>query len=119
MAEQKLNEVIIDNQKPFIAYLYLDKQVIGGSDALNFTSKLDELKQKMIRYLIVDLSNVTIMNSTGLGMLVGGLVTLKKYDVEMILTSIPDKIQNLLNTTHLNSVFKSHVSLEEAINTLV
>ncbi len=97
------------------AVIELKENVLGGSDALSFTSVLDELKDKGIKCIVVNCSQVKLMNSSGLGMLVGGLSHLKKFGIKMKLAVIPDKVQNLLTMTHLDKVFKTYSTMDEAV----
>lgn len=106
----KVNE--IKNQ---IFQITLGDNIQGGNDALNFSAKLMELCQNNAKTVIIDLSNVKMMNSTGIGMLVSGLTTLKKNNASLILVNIPEKIQSLLKMTHLDQVFITYPNIEEAL----
>lgn len=100
------------------AVIKLFENVLGGQDALQFSSILQDLPDSNVKYLFVDLKDVQVMNSSGLGMLVGGLSNLKKDNIELILVSTPKVVSDLLEMTHLNEVFKTFENLEEAINQL-
>lgn len=98
--------------------IQLNEKVLGGNDALNFTSALQELNYENCKYLIVNLDNVKVMNSSGLGMLVGGLRQLEKKNITLILVSVPDTVKELLEMTHLIKVFKKFADIEEAVENL-
>jgi anti-sigma B factor antagonist len=72
---------------------------------------LDEGKKN----IIVDLSEVMFMNSSGLGMLIGGLTTMKKGEGQLKLARTTDKIESLLVITKLSQIFESFETVEEAI----
>jgi anti-sigma B factor antagonist len=97
---------VINENKPQLVKIELNEQVLGGSDALEFSSLLHELSEKNIKYVAADLNKVQIMNSSGLGMLVSGLTSLKKNNINFILVSVPQKIMSLLLMTHLDKVFR-------------
>ena len=97
-----------------LASIELKEQVLGGNDALEFSAKLYEVFDKSINNVIVDLSKVQVMNSSGLGMLVSGLSSLRKNNIQMELASVPVKVMSLLQMTHLDKVFKIHNNLKEA-----
>ncbi len=99
-----------------IALIELNANVMGGHDALAFTSKLQELAGEAPKGVIVDLHNVALMNSSGLGMLVSGMSTLRKHNVPMYLAAAPAKVYMLLEMTHLNKVFQIFDTVEDAIN---
>jgi anti-sigma B factor antagonist len=64
---------------------------------------------------VIDLGKVDWMNSTGLGLLISGLTTLKKSGGELKLANVTDKIQSLLTITKLVTIFKSFDTVDEAI----
>ena len=52
---------------------------------------------------------------SGLGMLIGGLTTLKKADGVLKLASVTDKIESLLMITKLITIFESYDTVDEAV----
>ncbi|MBM2817125.1 MAG: Anti-anti-sigma regulatory factor [Ignavibacteria bacterium] len=101
-----------DSHEIYIAVL--GKQVLGGHDAMQFSSQIHALIEEKIKLVIIDLGYVEIMNSSGLGMLVAALGTTKKSDILLHLASVPDKVMTLLKMTHLNEVFKIFESVDSA-----
>ena len=91
---------------PSCAIIKIAKHALGGNDALNFTSALNSLSKSEIKLCIADLSEVEIMNSSGLGMLVSGLSTLRKYNIEFVLAALPKKVEELMKMTRLDTIFK-------------
>jgi anti-sigma B factor antagonist len=105
---------VIEN-KPNTAIIKLGEYVLGGNDALDFSSMLEQLGSTEVKYVVVDLQQVKLMNSSGLGMLVSGLSLMKRLEKTFMLASIPPKVANLLQITHLNDVFKSFETVEQAV----
>ena len=60
--------------------LELKGNVMGGDDTKLFNEHLRKLIDDDKKNIVIDLSGVKFMNSSGLGMLIGGLTTLKKAD---------------------------------------
>ena len=117
MSEHKSYNYRIDEKNNSVAVISLHKNVIGGTDALLFTKILEEISSKPeIKCLITDLSEVDIMNSSGLGMLISGHTMLKKFNICMNLINVPGKVKTLLNVTHLNKVFTMYDNFDEAIS---
>ncbi|MCX7737684.1 MAG: STAS domain-containing protein [Candidatus Kapabacteria bacterium] len=114
------SDFIIENisGKENTSLVTFGSQLLGGNDALILISKLNELASKKIKYVIADLSKVEIINSSGLGMLVSALTTLKKYEIEFWLCCLPEKVQKLLEMTHLDKVFRIFENMENAIKNL-
>lgn len=89
--------------------------VMGGPDAVSLNEKLHELIEKDKKNVIVDLGKVKFMNSSGLGMLIGGLTTMRKAGGDLRICNAGDKIESLLIVTKLITVFKHYRSLDEAV----
>lgn len=99
------------NQTETIA---LKEQVLGGTEAMAFSAQLREFADRGVRCVIIDMSRVEIMNSSGLGMLVSGLSTMRKFGGVIKFAAVPEKVRQLLKMTHLDSVFESYATPEEA-----
>ena len=65
----KMTETISDK----VVVLELSGKIMGGPDATLLTEKLHQLIESGKTQVIVDLSQVSWMNSSGLGILIGGL----------------------------------------------
>jgi anti-sigma B factor antagonist len=66
---------------------------------------------------IFDLGGVDWMNSSGLGILIGGLTTIKNAEGELRLANVTDKIKSLFMITKLVTIFDSHETVADALNT--
>lgn len=98
-----------------VVVIELKGKIMGGPDAQVFR---DELKQHLdagIKKVVVDLGKVDWMNSSGLGILIGGLTSVKNAGGEMKLARVTDKIKSLLMITKLVQVFDSFETVEAAI----
>ena len=93
----------------------LKGNVMGGDDTKEFNELLHKLLDEGKKNIIVDLSEVKFMNSSGLGMLIGGLTTIKKGEGSMKLARTTEKIESLLVITKLSQIFESFESVEEAV----
>lgn len=89
-------------------------KIMGGPDASLLHDKLYEYIDKNQRKVIIDLSGVDWMNSTGLGILISGYTTLRNNNGELKLANVTQKIQSLLTITKLVTVFETYDSVEEA-----
>ncbi|MBD3166804.1 anti-sigma factor antagonist [bacterium] len=98
-----------------VAVIELKGKIMGGPDANLFRDELKKHLEKGIKKVVVDLGRVDWMNSSGLGILIGGMTTVKNADGEMKLARVTEKIKSLLMITKLVQVFDSHDSVEAAI----
>jgi anti-sigma B factor antagonist len=64
--------------------------------------------------LIVNLENVAFMDSTGLGVLVGGLKRVKERNGELSIAGAQGTVLRVLNVTGLHAVFPMKDSVEAA-----
>ncbi len=104
-----------DYEKDGVAVLEPKGKIMGGPDATILHEKLHECLEKGTKKVVIDLAKVDWMNSTGLGILISGLTTLRNNGGELKLSNVTDKIQSLLTITKLVTVFEAYDSTEEAI----
>lgn len=88
-------------------------ELLGGKEGTVFSQILHDNKDS--KKVVVDLSNVRIINSTGVGMLVGGFTSCKKNGVEFSLAAPGESLLGILKMTHLDKVFPIHNSVESAL----
>lgn len=101
------------------AVIEFEGKVIGGPDAVRLNEKLHELISAGKTNVIIDLGKVKFMNSSGLGMLISSLTTLRKAGGDLRIANHSEKIKELLEITQLASVFKQYQSVEEAAKSFV
>lgn len=93
----------------------LKGNVMGGEDTKEFNDMLHKLIDDGKKNIVVDLHDVKFMNSSGLGMLIGGLTTVKKSEGTFRLSRVTDKIESLLIITKLITIFETYKTVEEAV----
>jgi len=106
---------IIEKVVGDIVVLELAGKIMGGPDASLLNDKLHDLLDKSQTKVIADLASVSWMNSSGLGILIGGLTTMRNNGGDLKLCSVTERIQSLLMITKLLTVFDAHDSLEKAV----
>jgi len=89
--------------------------LMGGPNAESFRDDLHKLIDQDKTNVIANLGKVKFMNSSGLGILIGGLTTMKNAGGSLIICEADKKIQDLLVVTQLISVFQHYRTLDEAI----
>ncbi len=104
-----------DYEKDGVAVLEPKGKIMGGPDATLLHEKLHELVEQSKKRVIIDLSKVEWMNSTGLGILISSLTTMRNNGGELKLANVTDKIQSLLTITKLVTVFEAFDSVDDAI----
>ncbi|NQW29848.1 MAG: STAS domain-containing protein [Ignavibacteria bacterium] len=99
-----------------VVIIRFSANVLGGPDAMELASILRDNVSAGKTKAVFDLSDVSVMNSSGLGMLVSSLSTMKKGNGHLLLACVPDKVSQLLTITQLTQVFALYDSTEEAIS---
>ncbi len=107
---------LTDREQDGIVILEPDGKIMGGPDATLLHDKLYEVIQQGKSKVVVDLSSVDWMNSTGLGILIQGYTTLKNNGGQLKLAQTTEKIKSLLTITKLASVFESFDTIDEAVD---
>jgi len=92
----------------------LEGDVIGGPDASKLNNLVHDLVSDAKTKLIVDLSGVQLMSSSGLGILISALTSVRQAGGDLMLVNITERIESLLTITKLITVFKTFKTVEEA-----
>lgn len=89
-------------------------KLMGGPEAEDFHKVLEKAIGEDKKLVIVDLSDVKFVNSSGLGILVRGLTTMKNAGGELRICGISDKVKGVLSITKLTSVFELYADVDSA-----
>src|SRR5438270_13156508 len=85
--------------------------------APRFRERLIELVSEGKHKIVVDLEAVDFLDSTGLGVLVGGLKRLRSHDGDLSLVCTQSRILKVFEITGLTSVFSIASTVDEATTT--
>ncbi len=96
------------------AVLTLSGDAMGGPDGSELHEKLRALRADGRKNVVVDLSGVERMNSSGLGMLIGALTIVRNAGGDLRLAGVHERVTQLLTVTKLLGVFSIHGSVAEA-----
>ena len=99
-----------------VLVIEIQGEIMGGTDSEGFRKIIYDAIEDDKLFIVVDLKNATWMNSSGLGMLISGLTTLRSSGGDLRLANISDKVRRPLEITKLESVFLIYNFVEEAIN---
>lgn len=97
---------------------YTVVQVVGEVDVYTASvlrEKLADLIDADHTDLIVDLTGVGFLDSTGLGVLVGALKKVRGFGGRLVLVIDQEKVMKVFRITALTQVFTIHDSLEAAL----
>jgi anti-anti-sigma factor len=112
--EERYVETRLDLPSPGVAVVAMR----GRLDLLTAAA----VKQQLIdaiaagnRRLVVDLQDVTFMDSSGLGALIGGLKAARLQGGDLRIARTPDQARAVLTLTTLDRVLRPYVTVEEAL----
>jgi len=98
-----------------------DKTVVSVSGEIDvYTApKLREQIVQLVEdgryHLVVDMEQVEFLDSTGLGVLVGGLKRVRAHDGSLHLVCTQERILKIFRITGLTKVFPVHASVADAV----
>jgi anti-sigma B factor antagonist len=92
---------------------------VGGEIDVYTAPKLREQLVELVNeghyHLIVDMEGVDFLDSTGLGVLVGGLKRVRAHEGSLRLVCNQERILKIFRITGLTKVFPIHGSVDEAV----
>ena len=98
-----------------VAVVALEGDAMGGPDGTALIEHIRTLRADGQKRFVVDLHGVDRMNSSGLGMLIGALTTVRNADGHLVLARVNERVRQLLTVTQLMSVFTLFDSVDEAV----
>lgn len=93
------------------------KITIGEGDVA-VRKAVGEALEAGAKSILVELSEVTTIDSSGIGELVSAYTTVTNKGKQLALLNLPRKVEDLLQITQLHTVFNIHDDEDEAIAAL-
>lgn len=97
------------------AIIKLDGNIIGIPNETEFDNIIKNLVGQNKLNLVIDLGNISYINSTGLGIILRGYITIKNVGGSFKLASLNKKLRTLLQITKLDTIIEIHDSVQSAI----
>ena len=98
-----------------VAVLSVKGNLMGGPETISLHEKVKELIEQDKKKIVIDLSNVKWMNSSGLGTIMGCLTSLKNAQGDLKLCGVTEKVKSLFMITKLITLFETYATQQEAI----
>ena len=104
----------------------MEKQVDGRVAVLRPTGRLNMVAAPALRSLVestvaegqsrivVDLSQTTFVDSSGLGALIAGLKAARQADGDLRIAEVPQQVMTVLRLTNLDRVLRAHETVADA-----
>ena len=91
--------------------------VFENSNPLKEETKT-KIKREDIENLIIDLSSVSYLDSSGIGYIISIFKFMRQREGEMVITNLNSKVKRVCELTKLNDIIGIYESVEEAKNNL-
>ena len=98
-----------------VCVLEISGKVQGGPDDDVFRQTVQRLVDEGKTKVLLDLSDVPWMNSTGVGIIVSGYTTITNAGGSVKLLNVKERVKSILMVTRLLSVFESYYHEEDAM----
>ena len=106
---------ITERQSGPVTVLDLSGKVTLGEDSTLLKDKLQSLLHQGRKNLILNLAEVSYVDSAGLGALVSAYTTVTREGGSLKLVNVTKRLQDLLSITKLLTVFETFDSEDEAL----
>lgn len=98
-----------------VRVLDLDGKITIGVGDVKLRELVEDALEKGHRKIVINLKNVTHIDSSGIGEMVGCFTTVKRREGQMSLLNLPPRINDILQVTQLITVFDVFDNEPEAI----
>ena len=107
ITEQRFHDVVV---------VSLKGQLIADEQDVQFRNAIDALVREGITKIVVDLHDVTLLDSGGVGVLVAKFLTLRKRGGDLRLARLTKRTHRVLAITRLLRVFATFDSTADAVH---
>ena len=97
-----------------VAILTTKGKLMGGPETTAIHDMVKQLVEEGTTKVILDLTKVSWLNSTGLGTIMASSTTLSNAGGELKIAGLQDKAKGLFSIAKLDSVFKIYGSADRA-----
>jgi anti-sigma B factor antagonist len=98
-----------------VAVLSLSGKMMGGPETTALHDHIRGLMNDGISKVVIDLGGVKWINSSGLGVLMAAMTTLKNSEGQMKLANVTEKVESLLMITQLMRIFETYDTIDRAV----
>ncbi len=98
-----------------VMVLELSGKIMGGPDFDKFKGEITSLVEGGYKNLILDMSGVPWINSTGLGILITGYHSIKAAEGTMKICNVKERVLSIFYISQLENIFDVYESLDEAL----
>ncbi|MFA6456203.1 MAG: STAS domain-containing protein [Bacteroidota bacterium] len=98
-----------------VTVIRMEGSMLGGPEASELNSALHKLLDAKKKQIVVDLGGVSLMNSSGLGMLIGAVTTMRNAGGNLKIASATEKVVQVFTITKVAKVIELHDTVKGAV----
>jgi anti-sigma B factor antagonist len=98
-----------------VVVLEVSGKVMGGPDSDVFKKLISGLIEEGVKKVLVDLSSVPWMNSSGVGILISAYTSMRHAGATVKFLNINERVKSILMVTKLLTVFESYYNEADAL----
>lgn len=96
----------------------LSGRFVESDESEAIIAALEKDIQEGNKYYVVDLAKTTLVNSSGINMLVKMVKKVNEQKGNIVFAAVPERVQELLNVIRLNSVFTVYPTVEDGVHSI-
>ncbi len=101
-----------------VLFIFLEGKLLGNQYEVQLLDQIEEHQEDGVKYAAIDVSQLELINSIGIGILMRILVKFRNKGGEVCLIKPSEQIRKLLIITKLMAIFSVVETKEEAIQCL-
>lgn len=106
---------IVEKDSNGVTVIQLSGRIVLGDESSQLRNRLKETLEKGKTQVVIDLGNVSYIDSGGLGTLVAGYTSAQNQGVSIKLANLTKKVHEQLHITKLVTIFEVFDSTDAAI----
>jgi len=97
-----------------VTIISIKGKLMGGPETISVHEQVKSLIEQGRNKVVIDLSHVAWMNSSGLGTMMGCLTSLRNAGGDLKLSGVTEKVKSLFMITKLITIFETYNTADEA-----
>jgi len=102
-----------------VMVLELSGKIMGGPDFDKFKEEIAKVIEGGNKNVILDMSGVPWINSTGLGILITGYHSIKAAKGSMMICNVKERVLSIFYISQLENIFDVYETREEAMKAVL
>ncbi len=98
-----------------VVVLTVNGNLMGGPESQELHEKVKSVLADGLRKIVIDIKGVKWLNSSGLGVLMACLTSVKEAGGQLKLASVAEKVQSILMITKLVDIFETYETADRAV----